>query len=81
MTQITIQKATKIKSLPTKKQFQHWIDTALPKNKQNSEILIRIVDTKEITKLNKQYRKKDKPTNIISFTFEPPAGVKSNLLD
>lgn len=80
MTQLIIQKATTLKSLPTKKQFQGWINATLPKSKQNSEITIRIVDNKEITTLNRKYRKKNKVTNIISFPFEAPKGIKADIL-
>ena len=80
MNKIIIQRISKIKSLPKKKQFETWVKQALPANKKNYEIVIRIVDTKEITELNKKYRKKNKPTNIISFQFEPPPGIKNSFL-
>ena len=34
------------------------------------EICIRIVDSAESQSLNKQFRGKDKPTNVLSFPFE-----------
>ena len=77
---ITIQKAIKIKNIPPKKLFETWANEARSPSKKKLEIVIRIVDTKEITDLNKQYRKKNKPTNIIAFKFYPPANIKSNLL-
>ena len=80
MNTITLQKISKIKSLPNKRQFVAWVKQALPPNKKNHELVIRIVDTKEITKLNKKYRKKNKPTNIISFPFDPPPRMKTNFL-
>jgi probable rRNA maturation factor len=39
------------------------------------EVSVRIVDADEIHSLNKQYRGKDKPTNVLSF----PAGEVSGL--
>ena len=80
MNTITLQKISKIKSLPNKRQFSSWVKQALPSNKKNHELVIRIVDTKEITELNKKYRKKNRPTNIISFPFDLPLGVKNNFL-
>lgn len=44
------------------------------------EITIRVVDEHEIQALNKQYRFKDKPTNVLSFPFESPAEVSLPLL-
>jgi len=35
-----------------------------------SEITIRLVEVEEITKLNRDYRHIDKPTNVLSFPFE-----------
>ena len=80
MNTIILQKISKIKSLPNKRQFSVWAKQALPSNKKNHELVIRIVDTKEITELNKKYRKKNRPTNIISFPFDLPLGVKNNFL-
>lgn len=43
--------------------------------------MIRIVDIKEITELNIQYRLKEGATNILSFPFDAPEGVEGiNLL-
>lgn len=80
MANIILQKIIKTNSTPTKKQFAAWIDPALPVNKKNHEIVIRIVDTKEITQINKKYRSKNQPTNIISFPFEQHQGIKTNIL-
>lgn len=80
MSKIIIQNLTQVTSLPNKRQFKIWANQALPSNKKNAEIVIRFVSTKEITKLNKKYRKKNKPTNIISFPFEPPCNIKTNTL-
>lgn len=77
---LTIQNPSKIKNIPPKRQFIAWIESALGLRYKKCEILIRIVDEKEITKINKAYRKKNKPTNIISFEFDPPPGVKTNFL-
>ena len=77
---LTIQNSSNVKTIPTKKKFETWVTKALAGHKKNCEITIRIVDVKEITQLNKQYRKKNKPTNIIAFNFYPPPKVKTNLL-
>jgi probable rRNA maturation factor len=77
---LTIQNSSNIKTIPPKRLFKTWATTALAGRKKNCEITIRIVGVKEIAQLNKQYRKKNKPTNIIAFNFYPPPKVKSNLL-
>ncbi|WP_172598577.1 rRNA maturation RNase YbeY [Buchnera aphidicola] len=51
--------------LPNKKYFFLWLKKLFYKNKV--EITIRIVSIKEIKYLNKKYRKKNIPTNVLSF--------------
>jgi probable rRNA maturation factor len=71
---INLQIATKNKSIPHKKDFINWLAVAtntvqLPKNK--NEINIRLIDELESATLNKNYRNIDKPTNILSFAYQP----------
>jgi probable rRNA maturation factor len=66
---IHLQNASQTKH-PTKKQFQSWIELVLKHLKTKGEITILLVDKPEIRALNKQYRHKDKPTNILSFTTD-----------
>lgn len=40
------------------------------KNDEQYELTIRIVDKDEIQSLNRTYRHKDKPTNVLSFPYE-----------
>lgn len=44
------------------------------------ELTIRVVSSEESRALNLDYRGKDKPTNVLSFPFEMPAGVPAELL-
>ncbi len=70
--------------LPTKEQFQLWVDTALAEvnntPNQDFELTIRLVNSEESQQLNSQYRGKDKATNVLSFPFEVPDGIELNLL-
>ncbi|PKI16950.1 rRNA maturation RNase YbeY [Colwellia sp. 12G3] len=80
---IDLQIACTPTELPTKEQFQLWVDTALAevsKVKQDFELTIRLVNNEESQQLNNQYRGKDKPTNVLSFPFEVPDGIELNLL-
>lgn len=77
---LNLQNISKIKSIPSKKLFKTWIESVIAPKKKDYEITIRIVGVREITKLNKQYRKKNKPTNILSFNFYSPLNIKTNLL-
>lgn len=67
---------------PTENAFQRWVEAALEGagREEASELTIRIVGLEEITALNRDYRHKDKPTNVLSFPFEAPPGIELPLL-
>lgn len=75
-------------SIPDKAALACWIKTALIEEASYShkgldseyELTIRIVDKNEIQLLNKTYRHKDKPTNVLSFPFEAPPEIQLALL-
>lgn len=68
-------------SAPDENDFQRWIETALNNRKANASVCVRIVDTTESQSLNRDYRGKDKPTNVLSFPFELPPGVPEEAVD
>lgn len=60
--------------LPDEILIQSWAQAAWL-GEENSEVTIRIVGIAESQTLNSEYRGKDKPTNVLSFPFEAPAGI------
>ena len=52
----------------------------MPADNAAAELTVRIVDEAEITALNRQYRGKDGPTNVLSFPYEEIPGIASDLL-
>jgi probable rRNA maturation factor len=44
------------------------------------EVTVRICDSAESQQLNRDYRGKDKPTNVLSFVFEAPTHIDSPFL-
>ncbi|MDX1408882.1 MAG: rRNA maturation RNase YbeY, partial [Saprospiraceae bacterium] len=44
------------------------------------DITLRIVSEDEIRMLNRDYRGKDKPTNVLSFPFEMPEGLPAEAI-
>ncbi|NOH31437.1 rRNA maturation RNase YbeY [Vibrio mediterranei] len=66
--------------LPSADEFQSWLDKTIIPFQQDAELTIRIVDEEESQQLNRDYRGKDKPTNVLSFPFEAPPGVEMDLL-
>ncbi|MFQ3210260.1 MAG: putative rRNA maturation factor [Colwellia sp.] len=81
---IDLQIACSPTELPTEEQFQLWVDSALAEVsnslEEDFELTIRLVNSEESQQLNNQYRRKDKPTNVLSFPFEVPDGIELNLL-
>jgi len=78
---IDIQNACDETNLPSEELFQQWVDITLSTvTEQELELTIRLVNVAESQQLNKQYRQKDKPTNVLSFPFEVPEGIELNLL-
>ena len=78
---VDLQNVCDAQNLPSAELFQQWVDTALTSvTEQTFELTIRLVNSTESQQLNKQYRHKDKPTNVLSFPFEVPEGIELNLL-
>ena len=66
---ITVQRATASpRGIPTAASLRAFALAALPK--RHGELTIRIVDEPESRALNRDYRGKDKPTNVLSFGGE-----------
>ncbi|QJC33365.1 rRNA maturation RNase YbeY [Enterobacteriaceae endosymbiont of Donacia clavipes] len=58
-------------NLPTKNEIFYWLNIIFKKkNIRNIEITISIVTKNMIKKLNKEYLKISKPTNVLSFLLE-----------
>ncbi|ODP99145.1 MULTISPECIES: rRNA maturation RNase YbeY [Salinivibrio] len=66
--------------LPSDDQLQAWFEQAVRTARPQAEVTIRIVDEGESQSLNRDYRGKDKPTNVLSFPFDAPPGVEIDLL-
>lgn len=83
MIDIDVQRVCDLENIPNNEEFILWVETALQHalyRKPNPELTIRIVDEQEIRDLNKQYRDKDKSTNVLSFASDLPEGIPINLL-
>ncbi len=66
-------------TMPNKKAIRHWIKAALAvaHRTQHTELTVRLVNDQEIQALNRDYRHKDAPTNVLSFPFEAPTELAS----
>ena len=59
--------------------FQGWLDRCFPEA-DDATVVIRIVDATESAALNRQFRGKVGPTNVLSFPFDAPPQVPSDHL-
>lgn len=66
--------------LPSFENFSRWVRVALPTIGDDFEVTVRLVDEEESHALNKEYRGKDKSTNVLSFSFEAPMELDVPLL-
>ena len=67
-------------SVPGERDFHGWVAAALQEKHCAREITIRVVDEAESRTLNKRYRGRDAPTNVLSFPADLPAAVDHPLL-
>ena len=78
---VNIDVQREVEALPKDEELLKWLNKILIfEEKDDIELTIRFVDEKESAELNKQYRNKKGPTNILSFPFEVPAEIELNLL-
>ena len=78
---IDLQIAYPAGQIPDKKEFQLWADAAGEACACNGrELTIRVTDIEESAELNERYRNKKGPTNVLSFPFEDPPGIVTEVL-
>lgn len=80
--QVELQIVTTAAGLPSRDQFARWIGVALANwEAVTGIVVVRIVDEPESRELNRDFRGHDKPTNVLSFPFEPPPGVPGDAVE
>ncbi len=65
MSEIVVQRRVAARGIPAAASLRGFAQAALPK--RHGELTIRLVDLDESQALNRDYRGKDKPTNVLSF--------------
>lgn len=66
--------------LPAAISFRRWAAAALQGRVKRADLALRIVDEREGRALNRHYRGKDYPTNVLSFPADLPEGVRLPIL-
>jgi len=67
---IELQNDDGIPGLPGEHRFQAWVEAALQAEYDRLEQTIRVVDRDEGQALNRRYRGKDEPTNVLAFPYD-----------
>ncbi len=80
MNKIEIQRVYESATVPDSKTLITWADNVLSACKGDGEIVIRVVDQNESAELNHRFRKRQGATNVLSFCYEPLAGIPSNCI-
>lgn len=79
--EIDLQVATAAAGVPSANQLSSWADAAVKYCACDDKALtVRITDDEESAELNKRYRDRQGPTNVLSFPFEDPPGVQAGIL-
>lgn len=68
MSHISVQRRVPPAGLPAASSLREWANRAL--GHIAGELTIRIVDEAESQELNRRYRGKDRPTNVLSFPYD-----------
>jgi probable rRNA maturation factor len=74
-TRIDIQLATSRRGVPHATKLRSWAEVALPARRS---LCIRIVGVPESRNLNRKWRHKNKPTNVLSFPSSEPRALTTS---
>jgi probable rRNA maturation factor len=76
---VDVQIACDSSDLPSSELITQWVNLAT-KQRNNAEVVVRLVAEEESAELNEAYRKKKGSTNVLSFPFEKPEGMPEEAL-
>ncbi len=79
MLELDLQLAEAHGETPPRESFEAWAAAALA-DRPATELTVRVVGLEESRTLNRTYRGKDKPTNVLSFPAELPEGIELPLI-
>ena len=78
---LSVQYASHAENIPARAPLRAWARAALDVDgKRGGQITLRFVDADEGLALNRDYRGKDYPTNVLSFVYETEPRVQGDLV-
>jgi probable rRNA maturation factor len=79
--QLSVQYGAGRAGLPAKSSLRRWASAALHGlGRERVALGVRIVGAAESADLNRRFRRRHGPTNVLSFPFEAPSGTRSEVL-
>ena len=77
---LAVQYACADTALPSRPRLRRWVNCALEPATRSAQIVLRFTGTAESRRLNRQFRGKDSPTNVLSFPYAPQPDLAGDLL-
>lgn len=74
--QVSVGYALPRRGLPSSVSFRRWVHAALEGRIREADVAIRVVDADEGLALNRHYRGRDVPTNVLSFPADIDDGIR-----
>ena len=70
-----VQRAGAGGGVPSTRLLKDWARAAWRAESRSADVVVRITGERESRRLNRDYRGKDRPTNVLSFASEPLPGI------
>ena len=77
---VTVQYAAPGDDLPARPLLRRWVRAALGADIVASSIVLRFVEAAESRALNRCYRDRDRPTNVLAFVYDAKRGAEGHML-
>ncbi len=74
---LAVQYASAVQNVPTRAQFRRWVRAA---QQGDVQVSLRIVDEAEGQELNRNFRGKDYPTNVLTFVYDDEAPLYGDIV-
>jgi len=74
---LTVQYGVRPDRLPSRTQLRLWARTAL---RRDARITLRIAGTREARRLNRDFRAKDYPTNVLTFVYRKRPALEGDIV-
>jgi probable rRNA maturation factor len=72
---VTVQYAVAGDDLPARPLLRRWVQAALGADIAGMTVVLRFVEEAESRALNRRHRRKDRPTNVLSFVYDDEHGA------